>query len=398
MKRFFALALSLGLPLHALGAEPVRIQVLRATVKDQAIAGAQVILQKNGETSVQGSTAADGSVKFNQTLGGVDDDSVNLIIKKDGYSNLVARCPCAGLTYALSPVMTRNLDGLRIVLNWGAQPTDLDSHLVHPSTHVYFEKKQGDLVNLDVDDTTSYGPETITLEKKKPGVKYVYAVHNYSESSSTDSTTLSDRSQARVFVYVGESLVRTFTPPPHQKGNLWTVFGIGENGEFYDLNTFSNVASVEKVGTLLQQSLGGGQEFKSAPAVTSTQVSRADTLNKQGEAAYHAKKLDEAVSLYLEAISNNPEHGQAYSNLGLAYQKLNRKAEALWANRKAIALASGATANTVKASSHYNIARIYEADGLWAEALESYRSALAFKDHPAYRSGIDKMKQKLGQN
>ncbi|OJH41892.1 tetratricopeptide repeat protein [Cystobacter ferrugineus] len=396
MKRFLELALTLGLPLSALGAEPVRVQVLSATVKDQAISGAQVILQKNGEASAQGTTAADGSFQFATPPGGVDDGSVNLIIKKEGYSNLVARCPCKGLTYALSPVMTRSLDGLRIVLNWGERPADLDSHLVHSSSHVYFSRQKGDQANLDVDDRTGFGPETITLEKKKPGVKYLYAVHNYSEADILGSTTLSTRAQAKVFVYVGSSLVRTFTPPPGVEGNTWVVFGIGENGEFYDLNTFADVKTGEQVGGLLQRLRG--EQLKSAPAVTSTQLSLADTLNKKGESAYHAKKLDEAVSLYLEAIANNPEHGQAYSNLGLAYQKLNRSAEALWANRKAIALASGPNADTVKASSYFNIARVYENDGLWAEALDSYQSALGHKDHPAYRGGIEKMKQKLGQN
>jgi len=395
MKRFLALALTLGLPLHALGAEAIRVQVLSATVKDQAISGAQVILQKNGEASLQGTTEADGSVRV-QGVGGTDDGTVNLIIKKEGYSNLVARCPCNGLTYALSPVMTQNLDGMRIVLNWGAKPSDLDSHLVHPSTHVFFSKKTGDLVNLDVDDTTSYGPETITLEKKKPGVKYLYAVHNYSEKNLRSSKTLANDSQAKVFVYVGSSLVRTFTPPPGKAGNTWVVFGIGENGEFYDLNQFSDVEGGEKMGLYLQGLLRG-EELKSAPEVTGKQASLADSLNRQGETAYHAKKLDEAVSLYLEAIANNPEHSQAYSNLGLAYQKLHRNAEALWANRKAIALASGPNASTVKASSHYNIARVYEEDGLWAEALDSYQSAQGLKDHAAYRKGIEKMKQKLGQ-
>ena len=89
-------------------------------MKDQAISGAQVILQKNGEASLQGDTKADGSFQFNTPPGGVDDG-------KEGYSNLVARCPCNGLTYALSPVMTRKLDGLRIVLNWGEHPADLDA-------------------------------------------------------------------------------------------------------------------------------------------------------------------------------------------------------------------------------------------------------------------------------
>lgn len=399
MKRFLALAVTLGfaLPLSAFGGEAVRVQILSATVKDQAISGAEVILQKNGETSVKGSTASDGTVKFPKPFGGADDASVHLIVKKDGYSNLVTKCPCDGLTYAISPVMTQNLDGMRIVLNWGAQPADLDSHVVHPSSHVFYAAKQGDQMNLDVDDTTSYGPETITLEKKKAGVKYLYAVHNYSEKDVAGSATLSNVSKAKVFVYVGSSLVRTFTPPKGQRGNLWVVFGIGANGEFYDINTFSDVTTRDDVGTYLQ-TLISGSGFKSVPNVTSDSVSLADTLNHQGEEAYHAKRLDDAVSLYLEAISNNPEHSQAYSNLGLAYQKLGRNAEALWANRKAIALASGPDANTVRASSYYNIARVYESDGKWSEALENYQQALSNKDHPAYRSGIEKMKKKLGQN
>jgi hypothetical protein len=398
MKRLFALAFSLGCAVSssALAAEGIRVQVLSATVKDQKIAGAEIIAQKNGESSVKGTTAADGTVRFEKPFGGTDDGTVNLIIKKEGYSNLVVKCPCDGLTYAMSPVMLRNLDGMRIVLNWGAQPSDLDSHLVHPSTHVYFSAKQGDLANLDVDDTTSYGPETITLEKKKQGVKYLYAVHNFSEGGSKGSLTLSNNSQAKVFVYVGSSLVRTFTPPKGKAGNVWVVFGIGENGEFYDINKFSDGNGRDDVGAFMQGILKDG--FQSVPEVTVDQTRLADSLNKQGEKAYHEGKLDEAVSLYLEAIANNPEHGQAYSNLGLAYQKLNRNAEALWANRKAIALASGKAAATIRASSFYNIARVYESDSKWADALENFQSALSNKENDAYKKGIERMKEKLGQN
>ena len=51
----------------------------------------------------------------------------------------------------------------------------------------------------------------------------------------------------------------------------------------------------------------------------------------------------------------------------------------------------------MKASSYFNIARVYESDGKWAEALENYQSALSHKDRPAYHECIEKMKQKLGQ-
>jgi hypothetical protein len=73
-----------------------------------------------------------------------------------------------------------------------------------------------------------------------------------------------------------------------------------------------------------------------------------------------------------------------------------KKAEGLFANRKAIALARGGNANVVKASSYYNIARIYEGESSWAEALDSYRTAAQLREHDAYRKGIARMNQKLG--
>jgi len=64
-------------------------------------------------------------------------------VKKAGYSTLVAKCPCDGMTYAISPIMT-SLDGLRVVLNWGPTPADLDSHIVFPGNHVFWEQKRGE--------------------------------------------------------------------------------------------------------------------------------------------------------------------------------------------------------------------------------------------------------------
>ncbi len=91
----------------------INIQILNAIVKDQVVAGATVTLQKNGEQSVSAITNAQGQANFPVKF--VDDQSTILIVKKTGYSNLVVKCPCAGTTYAISPVMT-SLDGMRIVL------------------------------------------------------------------------------------------------------------------------------------------------------------------------------------------------------------------------------------------------------------------------------------------
>ena len=50
-------------------------------------------------------------------------------------------------------------------------------------------------------------------------------------------------------------------------------------------------------------------------------------------------RTKEAIDYYRQALDLDADFGQAYSNLGLAYQKADRIAEAIWANRKAIALA-----------------------------------------------------------
>ncbi len=159
-------------------------------------------LQRNGAQSVSGTTNASGSVNLDSTF--ADDQDALLIVKKEGYSNLVVKCSCAGMTYAISPAMT-SLDGMRVVLSWGEKPFDLDSHLIFPGGHIYFDSKEGTDANLDVDDTDSYGPETVTISKKHFGESYIYAVQDYSNKGLPNSNYLS-ASKARVFVYVGSSL------------------------------------------------------------------------------------------------------------------------------------------------------------------------------------------------
>ena len=93
-------------------------------------------------------------------------------------------------------------------------------------------------------------------------------------------------------------------------------------------------------------------------------------------------------------ICINPQYGQAYSNLGLTFQKTGRVAEAIWANRKAIALASGSAAATVKANSYYNNGRIYEAAGQWNDALREYQNAKQHKNKQTYDEAIERMMSK----
>lgn len=122
---------------------------------------------------------------------------------------------------------------VRIVLKWGEYPRDLDSHLVGPTSdgskfHTYFSKNgyyEDDIkiADLDLDDTSSYGPETTTIYNPISG-KYQFYVHDYSNRANDDSLELS-KSGATVQVYIRASNKPAYTfNVPKQKGTLWKVF------------------------------------------------------------------------------------------------------------------------------------------------------------------------------
>ena len=368
------------------------LQILSATVKDKVLAGVTATLQKNGQTSLVASSDDRGRVRLDTSLFGDTQDSL-LILSKEGYSNLVIKCPCDGLTYAMSTKM-QSLDGLRVVLNWGASPSDLDSHIVYPGNHIYFSKKKGKNANLDVDDTNSYGPETITIEEKAFGERYVYAVHNYSDKNQSHSKTLSN-SQARVMVYVGETLMKTYMAKPNTEGTLWVLFGIDEGGDFQDIDQYTYSKSSALVGNYLNE-VRGLANMATPMNTTAENIARAKKLNTKGEKVYHQKNYSQAIALFQQSIELWGNYGQAYSNLGLSFQKAGRTAEAIWANRKAIALADGKNKKRVQASSYYNIARIYESQNKWLKAKQHFELALSKREHSAYTKGINRMNEKVG--
>lgn len=359
-----------------------KIQVLSAVVKDKKIEGAEVLLQKNGERTVVGRTDRNGNVELSPLF--ADDRDAVVIIKKDGYSTLVAKCPCEGLTYAISPVM-KNLDGMRIVLSWGEYPYDLDSHLWYSDQHIFWRQKVGRKANLDVDDTDSYGPETITIEEKKFGTEYIYAVHDYTNKEDRSSYELSN-SSAKVFVYIGNSLVKTYYVPTNIKGNLWTVFKVTKEGEIEDVNSM-NSSTVYDPGEIRY-------DMNNSLLITQTiDKQEALRLNRIATEEYKAQNYKRAIELYLAAIELYADFGQAYGNLGLSYKKNGQYAEALWANRKAIALANGNTASVTKAGAYYNIGRIYEERGEYAKAKEQYELAKSEVDRGVYDQAIKRMEK-----
>jgi len=368
------------------------IQILSAVTKDKSISNAEVILQKSGKTSKVTHSKTNGKAFFN---GFGDTQNSTLIIKKDGYSTLVAQCPCDGLTYALSPNMS-NLDGMRTVLRWGKNPSDLDSHLAYKNNHIFYNSKKGNQAHLDVDDTDSYGPETITILHRQNAKAYLYAVHDYSHKNKNSSTSLG-KSGATVDVYIGKTLMRTFKVKPKKVGNIWIVFAIDEEGVFHDIDAYLGTTKSSDGVKKIMKDILISRDFASQSTVSNSDRLRAESLNDLGEELYHKKRYESAIYKYQEAININPHYGQAYSNLGLVFQRLNRSAEAIWANKKAIELAFGVRTKEIKASSYYNIAKVYEKQKQYQKSLHAYTEALHYKEHPAYHKGISRMKKKLGR-
>jgi hypothetical protein len=140
---------------------------------------------------------------------------------------------------------------MRIVLEWGSTPRDLDSHLTGPKTtgssrfHVFYSHMSDDSVTLDRDDTDCYGPETTTITEYSDGV-YRFSVHDYTNSDKSSSTALAN-SGATVKVYFGDELYVTYYVP-NQAGTLWTVFEYDSTtGVIKTINTMSYQSSSSNV-------------------------------------------------------------------------------------------------------------------------------------------------------
>ena len=158
----------------------------------------------------------------------------------DGYED-------ESFTYNFS--MSPMLEGeqIRMVLNWGATPNDLDSHLLTPeiegNTHHIFYSNTGSYTavpyaKLDTDDTNGYGPETITINQLFAGT-YTYYIKNYSGGSSGLKN-----SDAVVQIYSGESCTANIIEvPTDTNGLFWYVCDIdGATGDITVVNQIQSSA------------------------------------------------------------------------------------------------------------------------------------------------------------
>ena len=150
-----------------------------------------------------------------------------------------------------------------VVLQWGEYPSDLDSHVSGDNPdgsgrfHLYwstpsrrittsefdsngFSKEEpcnskGVIASLDLDDVTSYGPETTTICRGYGGTFKFYIRHFAGSSTIADSPTT-------VTVTTMNGITQTWTAPADSNntgvGNIWHVFNIDEFGNITPIDSY----------------------------------------------------------------------------------------------------------------------------------------------------------------
>ena len=142
--------------------------------------------------------------------------------------------------FSVSPVI--EFGALRMVLDWGRNPADLDLHLIKEGDyHISYQNmhisKDG-TAKLDRDDLKGFGPETITVKNIDNNASYTCYIKNFSNKNSPNSKALS-KSKARVQVYGNNQLLKSYTIRVDKKGTTWMVFTIMD-GKIVDKNEVGN--------------------------------------------------------------------------------------------------------------------------------------------------------------
>ena len=212
---------------------------------DYSITGIPAGILNANFTATPTTGAAPLSVQFTDLS---SEGSHTVTASHDGYvtySNSQVVIPDGGsleLAISLSPNLATGQ--MRFVLTWGELPTDLDSHLKTPEIegnayHIYYSS-QGSADSppyaiLDIDDITSYGPETITIYELYPG-EYHYYIYNY--SGSPEITT----SGAVVQIFDDNGMLHNLQIPTVGTGLYWDICTVdGSTGAVSIINTITDV-------------------------------------------------------------------------------------------------------------------------------------------------------------
>ena len=204
---------------------------------DEAVKDATIAINNIGTYT----TDAEGLVRFPLQA----DGKYRFSFKKDGYipADMTFEV-VAGMIYfnrfSVSKIM--ELGQIRIVLDWGNSPNDLDLHLEKVGQYhiAYHHKRVADdrSARLDRDDVDGTGPETITITDVDDKASYNCYVHDFTNRNIPNSENLS-KSKARISVYHNNVLEFVLDIPADREGTRWDAFNL-DNSVFNKLNRIAN--------------------------------------------------------------------------------------------------------------------------------------------------------------
>jgi hypothetical protein len=141
----------------------------------------------------------------------------------------------------------------RVVLTWGEWPADLDAHLVGADyasaggVHVRYDA-QGSLaaapfIELDTDDTSSFGPEVISVVHGATAQRYRYCVHNYDGYQAGPPIWSLPTSGAVVDAFLGGGHLRVTVPTGPTPDVVWRVleFTLDANGTASQIRVLNEI-------------------------------------------------------------------------------------------------------------------------------------------------------------
>ena len=164
------------------------------------------------------------------------------------------------LTAALNVPEAPQAQSYRIVLTWNAEPADLDAHLVAGSGgHVYYKNRSIEGASMDLDDTQSYGPETMTVTDVSALGGFTYSVHDFTNRATFSDAAGLKGSGAVVRVYSGSTLLKTYTVPTNMLGTVWNVFSVDAEGNITDGGGFAYSGNGAAISSLFPASNSGAQ-------------------------------------------------------------------------------------------------------------------------------------------
>ena len=219
------------------------VQSAAVTEGSPYIAGVAVNLYNSTLTNQLASTTTDltGAFHFASVVAG----TYCLGVSYPGYAaqSLPVVVTGTAQTTELVTLFTMLPPGaLRAVLTWGAEPADLDLHMLGPTItggtfHVYYNQMSQDTASLIADVSTGYGPEAITVSALHPGT-YQLFVHDNTNRALSTSMALS-ASGATVTLYNETGVFDTFTVLSGG-GTLWAVCTIdGATGNVTPVETMT---------------------------------------------------------------------------------------------------------------------------------------------------------------